>query len=393
MSELEMRMKVKESQHRFSELLKIHAVSLKEGSLILNASELYLERVILSNETPKNYIEIEKIMKKISFRFDKIVNDRYYDPKKSMYDNYKSIFLFNRNKAKDVHTWSFKVYRKNMTALNEIYWAYVPMVEKEKYLIRNEVETDLNTNVYFHAKGPDSGRLAPMLSEWGSHIKVFSNWNRINVLLTAISNFETYLAAVSKITMESNPIICLGLPERIDGVKYLKKGYYNEKRYKDNVDNLIISFTKGTWESRAKAFYDIFADAPMSIKNNLSDLEKMRLMRNKAAHSFGQEIDKARSNRTLDSLSYDKLSESKLKYYLKLLYKIATSLDSYFLDKHIGSYEAIYYYHENYALKKGESEYNPQSMIEMKKGLTAMAETVTWSKKYVKEMIIYYHSI
>ena len=85
------------------------------------------------------------------------------------------------------------------------------------------------------------------------------------------------------------------------------------------VDDITEGITRGDWQSRSNVFYSIFSDAPEILKISISDLEKMRNMRNKAAHSFGRDIEESRKNRTLDLLRADKLTEKKCNTFLTLL--------------------------------------------------------------------------
>lgn len=149
----------------------------------------------------------------------------------------------------------------------------------------------------------------------------------------------------------------------------------------------------GDWNSRSSNFYKIFPTAPACIKNNIRKLENIRVMRNNAAHALGRDISSARQNRSLHTPEMDNLQEDDFKLYLKIIYDIATEIDKFLLDNFIGSYEIIYFYHNEYVKVHDIKEYNGNIMIGVKKQLTSMEDLRTWPKEYIKDLIKYYHGV
>ena len=336
-------MEIKQTIVDFQQYLEEQKLSIESAGQLLGKGKKYFDYIIKNKSADFvsraliNSIDIIEELKKNP----KYNGNNLLDIKENQ---------FNRNESIDKNTWAFKVYRQHTRVINDYYWAYVPMVEQTKYKKRQETQK-MTVPIFFNASGPDVRRLAPTLDKWEESIISFSNWNRINVLVTMCSNFETYLAAVTKIALESNPIVILGMTHQNDGLVFLKNEFFNNKRYRGLVDDITEGITRGDWQSRSNVFYSIFSDAPEILKISISDLEKMRNMRNKAAHSFGRDIEESRKNRTLDLLRADKLTEKKMQHFFNITYRIAQSIDEYMLNKHIGSYEALYFYHEQYVKK------------------------------------------
>lgn len=317
---------------------------------------------------------------------------------------------FQRSVPLEKRTWPYRAFIDYLTEINFNYWSLVPALSKEKYLVRESEKNSESKRIksvdFFHASGENARRIPVYLDEWVEKIEVFENWNRINILVALLSNFETYLSSVTEVALESNPALFFNydfldptnersseLIPKIDGVEYLKKGLYEGNRYSNLIDKIKQGLTKGEWSSRARVFYTIFPDAPESLNDNVLKLDKIRVLRNNAAHSFGRDIKEARQNRNLRKVdTYDKLSEERLMQYFKLFTDLSSSIDGYLLNNQIGAYELVYYYHRH-AQKYGLNEYNGHHMVDVKKELTAMNGTTTIGKTYVQGMMKYYHNI
>lgn len=308
---------------------------------------------------------------------------------------------FDRNKSREKNSWPYKAYKDYSTELNQYYWSLVPLASEVRYRVRR-VETnieEINTADFFHASGPDIRRLSHNLYEWQSDFNRFQKWNRINILVSIISNFETYLSSVVKIAFESNPGLVLNYfnlasnNNKIEGVIYLKNHCFT-KKYKEQIVEMVEQITKGDWYSRTNMFYRIFPDAPSKLKESIRDLEHARKLRNNAAHAFGRKIDVAVNNRSYKKIDEtDNLSEKKLMSYFALFSSIVDSIDEYLLESHIGAYEIIHLYHTKYVEKYNIDKYDPKWRNEVKKYLTRETKIDSYGKKYVEFMIRYYHSL
>lgn len=303
-----------------------------------------------------------------------------------------------RQEARDIHSWPFKVFKMNYTELNSSYWAIIPMIDKERYLIKNSKISELtDSQKYFHATGVNALRIPPTIKDWNISIQRFNKWHRLNTLLDAISCFEIYLSSVIRVAIESNPGLILtdsiNYNEKIDGVKLLIQGHYDSKKFKLFVEEYVKSVTKGEWSSRNKNFYNLFPDAPNILNDNCKILEELRKIRNNSAHSMGRDISKANMNRTLDNLEFPSVSEPTMMKYLEALFKIVKTIDAFLTKNVIGNYDIVYYYHKEYVLPNKLREYNGLIAIKLKKDLTRNRFLTSYSKDYVKNMIRYYHQI
>lgn len=324
---------------------------------------------------------------------------------------------FERDVSHERTSCPYKAFLDYLTDINKNYWSLVPALSKEKYLAKQKLDNaEVNSMLsadFFHATGEHVRRIPQELEEWVRSIRMFENWNRINILISIISNFETYLSSVIRVAMEANPSLLFNYIylspedflspadslsfedfEKIDGVIFLKKGLFDKKGYKDLIDDIESKLTHGDWTNRTNTFYKLFPNAPAVFRNKIKELEDARKLRNNAAHSFGREISQARENRNFNKLSnYDSLSEERLIKYFKLFSDLSTEIDNYLLLNHIGSYEIVYYYHKNYVENNGLFEYDGETMIKLKRHLTSEQGTTTWGKEYLKGMIKYYHGV
>lgn len=303
---------------------------------------------------------------------------------------------FDRYKSREKYSWAYKVFKKYLEEINDFYWSFSPMLHKEVCLSENESD-DIDSKDFFCVNSDDVRRIPKTLIEWRKSILSFDKWNRLNLLIAAISNLETYLSSVCRVAFESDPSLLitylLGFQKKIDGVFYLKNGYFDNEEYKKIINNIEKSITMGDWNSRSSNFYKIFPTAPACIKNNIRKLENIRVMRNNAAHALGRDISSARQNRSLNTPEMDNLQEDDFKLCLKIIYDIATEIDKFLLDNFIGSYEIIYFYHNEYVKGNDIKEYNGDIMIGIKKQLTSMEDLSTWPKEYIKDLINYYHGV
>lgn len=105
------------------------------------------------------------------------------------------------------------------------------------------------------------------------------------------------------------------------------------------------SLVKGDWNSRINSFVKLFGNCPDSLRNNVGELESIRSLRNSIGHSFGRILSTEDQLTITNYHPMDRLSESRLKKWLGLVFAIAHDIDEYFLTEHIGAYELIRYYH------------------------------------------------
>ena len=252
---------------------------------------------------------------------------------------------FDRWNSKDNTTWVYRLFIKRMTHLNEILWASIPALSFAQGMYRRNKKADnpiITTEQLFKATGDDVHRLDPKVDDWYRNIHEFENWNRLNSLVALISTFEVYLSSVVSLSIESDPGIILRASKIIDGARVLKSN--NDKHeFFSNTEKI----TKGTWTERSNELKRLFPDVPEIIFGNISELDQMRILRNNVTHAFGRNIEAARSRGLTVLDRAERLQLNRLKKWMGLIKNIVREIDIYFLSRHIGEYESIYFYHVN----------------------------------------------
>ena len=252
---------------------------------------------------------------------------------------------FDRWASKDKFSYTFRLFSKYHTYMNSLYWAHVPSSSLTQKTYRDAKKSNPNqtTHQLFNLSGPNVFRVTESLDAFSGHLKEFDNWTRLNTLVAVLSYFETYLSSVVSLSIESDLGLIYSIPKRIDGVMVLKYGSNSEYSFFDK-SGLI---TKGTWNKRISYFKEIFGTVPAILSTNISDLEKMRKIRNNVAHAFGRDIDETRARTTIEMLPIERLSEERLQKYMELIRKISKEIDNQLFINHIGEFELIHYYHLN----------------------------------------------
>lgn len=222
---------------------------------------------------------------------------------------------------------------------------------------------------------------------WSDDFNMFDNWARLNFLMSICSYFETFLASVITESIESDPGLIFGCHHDIDGILLLKK---NHKISKEETESRVINCTKGDWNSRLANFRTLYGHIPTSIQQNVSQLEKIRKLRNEVGHAFGRNIEQAKRYEVIEISAMHKLPINTFLRYHKLLYDIAREVDAFLLNTHIGNYEPLFHLHNIYdtiaPLNKG------QKMITLKKSMGNEVKG-QFSKDFCRQVIMYYENL
>lgn len=147
------------------------------------------------------------------------------------------------------------------------------------------------------------------LKAWSDTYNHFDNWVRLNNLLAMSSYFETYIAAIITLAIESDPGLLIGCPHCVDGIKLKKQEI--SPIHEDDLQIHLKQCTRGDWMSRLSHFQKLFGEAPQRFSDGLSDLEKMRNLRNKVGHAFGRDIEESRKNTNVKIQPMENLSLNK----------------------------------------------------------------------------------
>lgn len=292
---------------------------------------------------------------------------------------------FDRWESKDKHSYAFRIFSKYHTYMNSLYWAHVPASQNVQYQCRQALKLPNvpTTGEYFNLKGPNAFRVSDSIDSYSEHLKEFDNWTRLNTLVSVLSYFEIYLSSVLSLSIESDVGLLHSVPRQIDGAIVLKYNNGESHSFFDKSE----SVTKGDWHQRINNFLSIFKLAPISFEKNISDLEKMRKIRNNVAHAFGRDINDSRSRYTLEVLPIERLSERRLIRYMELVRNVAKEIDNQLLKNHIGEYELVHYYHS--IQKKLNSKNKVKDLKSRINGLYVKNRSVD----YCRQLIAYYESL
>lgn len=262
-----------------------------------------------------------------------------------------------------------------------MYWSFVPTWSHAHYLARHAGVA--KPGDVFHASGPDTRRLAASMPDFISHFKGLANWVRLSILLSALSYFEVYVRRIVRLSLWSDPAVQFGKSKAIDGVSWIKR------ELKNDLDTLIVSCVKGTWQSRIASLEKIFSSAPRITEEKLALLDELRILRNKVGHMYGR-------NETDDPHIFKnntpmiKLSEEELKNQLQLIFDVAIDTDRFFLERHIGSFELLLYFHK---WRAARTKYNAHTEArEFKREVNRQKTSRNLSLKYFEEMVLHYES-
>lgn len=243
---------------------------------------------------------------------------------------------------------SFQRFKLHHTEINQLYWSLAPVGSCARYLSRNARDDDRPADV-FHATGPHARRLAPSIKEWKSDFKEYENWARLSMLVSALSYFEAYTSTVVTLALRSDPLARFGDSKAIDGVSWLKK------EMSDDTSELVIACVKGEWSKRFSGYHRLFTTIPHGLAELEGSLEKMRILRNGSAHSFGRSPSYF-EDPLASAGAPERISEELLLEYLGNIEKAAIAIDEHILPAHLGEFDLLMLYHSWQKLPRAEKE-------------------------------------
>jgi len=283
------------------------------------------------------------------------------------------------------NSWPFQVFRKHTQELNRMMWANEPTTGYVyKNLNKNGALWEDKASKHFDFPVEDGREVFSDLKDWSNSFNQFQNWTNLNGLMAITSNFETYISSMISLAIESDPGVIYKSSKSVDGMALIK----SEANKFPFESEIIVSVTKGDWNSRSSSLKKYFNYIPNSIENNIGELEKIRILRNKVGHAFGRDIEESRINDVKETIPMERLTIAKFVKIRKLIWECVNELDRYLLDSHIGEFQILKYYHSI------EPELNgPQDNKAMlfKKRIGRFGDLS--GKKYCRGLVDYYYSI
>ena len=299
---------------------------------------------------------------------------------------------FNRWKSKDPTTWPFQIFNKYSTELSHMYIAQIGAKDYTYHHLGKVAKWEDKIDSHFQYSDPVHNRTFQNIKQWSDSYNEFDNWINLNTIMAISSNLETYLSKTIQLALESDLGILFGVSKRIDGIEILK--------YKGptalNFEDKIVSCVKGEWNSRINSFIKIFGSAPTVLTDNVSEMEKIRKLRNNVGHAFGREIEESKRHDLINVNKSNRLSRERTIEYMKLIYGIAKEIDKQLLNNQIGEYQIVHFYHNlKDSLSTGdpfpEREHgNHTAVLKRKIGSFGV---IPVGKKFCGELIDYYEAL
>ena len=297
----------------------------------------------------------------------------------------KSTVEFNRWTSIRENSWPYQVFKKHTQELNKMMWANGPAVKLVyEQLKNNGAVWEDKASKHFDFPVKDGSEIYTDLKDWSDSFNQFQNWTNLNGLMAVTSNFETYITSVLSLALESDPGLIYKSSKSVDGMSLIKSGAHKFPFEKE----IIIGITKGDWNARISALGKYFDFVPLSISSNISELEKIRTLRNKVGHAFGRDIENSRINEVKETLPIEKLTTANFIKIRKLIWQCVSELDRYLLDNHIGEFQIIKYYHSIEPELNGTQD--NKAMV-FKKKIGKFGDLS--GKKYCRGLVDYYYSL
>lgn len=253
------------------------------------------------------------------------------------------------------YTLAYNLYKKHITELNKIYWAYVPANNTIKKHAKVALEAEnADPKTYFLIPDADDRRVATSYLAWKDDYRQFENYTRLNMIMLISSCFETYLRTIISQAFESKPGVIIMCPDSVDGASLLKNrpgyGNSNSKNYQftDHIDEIC----RGEWGKRFGAFAKYFGTLPESILQKKNALNEYRVLRNNIAHYLGRNKPDYTAPIFFTPIDAIAVSHNRVIKYFKLVNEIARELDNYLKENYIGSYDIIKFYYQQIAAQK-----------------------------------------
>lgn len=263
-----------------------------------------------------------------------------YNRRKKTYLPLDYRYVFDRWSSTYPHSWQYKVFLQYNSELRRFYFSNYNARQFVFSQLKKEGATkESKISQFFRMRDN-----ALTEKQWAQNYNDFENWTLLNAAMALSSYFETYLSSAIMLSIESDPGLLLGASKSVDGAKLMKYGQFKKKDF----DKEAEGCTKGEWPLRISNLEKLFGTMPLSITTNISELEKLRKLRNNVAHAFGRDIDKSRLYNVSQTIPMERLSFERFSKWQHIIEKIVMDVDAIFVKNHIGSFQPLMVYHQIY---------------------------------------------
>jgi hypothetical protein len=288
-------------------------------------------------------------------------------------------FTFDRWKTTNVRTLAYRKFKAHHTEINNLYWSHHAAKAGAYRLTKGKPETDDCDSVLPNTR--NERRRSITLGQWSESYVAFDNWSRLSAVIAATGYLEVFVKTIVDAACQSCPAILIGGTKQIDGITLLKT------RAKYGFAKQAEACAKGTWQTRIRAYEDIFGNCPPAVANRVSDLDKLRNLRNAVGHAFGRKLGPTEIGKTLGDTPAVIVSQEALKNHLSLVNDVADAIEDHLSDAYIGCYETLAAYH--FWADRGSGMSHERKMF--KKHFNKV-EDVGISQTYFDNLIKFYHS-
>ncbi|MEM1108070.1 MAG: hypothetical protein AAGH99_05185 [Planctomycetota bacterium] len=299
----------------------------------------------------------------------------------------KSEKNFERWVSPEFYSWTYQIFKGHDSELAKIWSSHQTAF---KYVFRQLGETSVrpedSLTAVFDKPQLDQYRIATV-DDWVSSYNQFDYWVNLTAALTIASNLETYLASAINLAIDSDPGLLVGDSRSIDGAKIIKRKH---KIY-FSTSNILESCTRGSWSTRLDAIEKILHDAVTPLRSIHSDLDELRVTRNKFGHAFGRDIKQARKIGTLDILPMQKLKTKKVNNWRNKIINAVKVFDRKILERHIGDFDAVALYGRLY--RNWPTHVPVEQRAIYFKAAIAQHGAALRGKKYCKQLARYWEGL
>ncbi|MCG3664433.1 hypothetical protein L5F09_01565 [Aliarcobacter butzleri] len=299
----------------------------------------------------------------------------------------KSDYKFNRWEHRHKSSWALRIFKQHT---NELLRMFITFNNSKEFTYKNlksqGAKWEDKIDKYFKFVKWEYDKF-DNLKDWSNGYNELENWINLNALVSMSSSFETYIATIVPLALESDIGVLFGTSHKIDGMSILKYG----KSEPFDFNNIVIGITKGDWNSRIAIYKKTFDNVPKYLESNISSLEKIRKIRNDLAHAFGRDIEASRDKFILKSLPIKSLSKKKFLKYQNIIWKCALEIDAHLTNLHIGEYQSLLFYHKLFPTLNQNLHIN-QRAIELRKKIGQYGDQSA-GKEFCQGLVKYYESL
>lgn len=299
-----------------------------------------------------------------------------------------SNYEFNRWVSREHSSWALRVFKKHTKELLSMYTSF-DVSKKFVYsmLRKNKANMADPVSQHFVFSNPWEYDNFSDLKSWSDSFNQLDNWINLNALVSLASTFETYIATIVPLALESDIGVLFRTSQKIDGIEILKHG--KEKPF--DFKAITTSCTKGAWSSRIAAYGKTFGSTPSYLASHIKELDEIQTLRNNIAHAFGRDIEESRNKFELTTKPIKKLTRKRFLMLQDIVWKSALCIDTHLKTSHIGEYQSLLFYHRLYPTLNA-SVHPSMRAIELKKEIGRYGD-IAAGKKFCKGLVEYYESL